>query len=143
MHIAMRRIHEPLRAQAWFEDRLAFTTDPVELEHLLKMNGKIIVVDVREWEDFVKGHIPGALNLPQDKWGNLDGTSRDKTHVFYGYTQACHLAARACLDFASRGYPVMELDGGFAAWKAADLDVEHEPINRLRRHCEHSMPRRH
>ena len=34
---------------------------------------------------------------------------------------------------ASQGYPVMELEGGFATWKEHDLDIEREPVNRLKR----------
>jgi hypothetical protein len=34
--------------------------------------------------------------------------------------------------FARQGFPVMELDGGFAVWKEYELDIEHEPANRLR-----------
>jgi len=38
-------------------------------------------------------------------------------NVVYCYSAVCHLAARACISFASRGFPVMEMDGGFEAWK--------------------------
>jgi rhodanese-related sulfurtransferase len=137
------RSHDPARARAWFEDKLAFTTGPVELDRMLKANEDIIVVDVREAADFAKGHVPGALSLPKDRWDSLAGMSRDKTYVFYCYTQTCHLAAEACAKYASRGYPVMELEGGFAAWNAADLDVERESFNRLRRTGERLMHRRH
>jgi hypothetical protein len=34
------------------------------------------------------------------------------------------LAANAALEFASRGFPVMELEGGFEAWKENELEVE-------------------
>jgi rhodanese-related sulfurtransferase len=136
-------MHDPARARAWFEDKLAFTTGPVELDRMLKSNENIVVVDVREAEDFAKGHVPGALNLPPEKWDTLEGVSRDKTHIFYCYTQACHLAAQACVKFANRGYQVMELEGGFTGWKAAELDVEREPINRLKRAGERLLHRRH
>ncbi len=136
------RLHDPGRARAWFEDKLAFTTGPVELERMIKSNENIVVVDVREPEDFAKGHVPGALSLPQDKWDTLGGMSREKTYIFYCYTQTCHLAAQACAKFAGRGYPVMEMEGGFAAWKAAELDIEREPINRLKRTGERLLHRR-
>lgn len=143
MQTTLSRTHDPARARAWFEDKLAFTTGPVELDHLLKANENIIVVDVRDAEDFAKGHIPGALSLPQERWDNLEGLSRDKTLIFYCYTQTCHLAAQACVKFANRGYPVMELEGGFAGWKSAELDIEREPVNRLKRVGERMLHRRH
>jgi rhodanese-related sulfurtransferase len=137
------RFHDPGRARAWFEDKLAFTTGPVELDQMLKSNENILVVDVREPEEFAKGHVPGALSLPQDRWDTLGGMSRDRTYIFYGHTQTSHLAAQACARFATRGYPVMEMEGGFAAWKAAELEVEREPINRLKRGGDRLLHRRH
>jgi rhodanese-related sulfurtransferase len=137
------RTHDAARARAWFEDKLAFTTGPVELDHMLKANENIVLVDVRETEDFARGHIPGAISLPRERWDSLEDMSRDKMHIFYCYTQACHLAAEACVKFANRGYPVMEMEGGFAAWKAAELDIEREPVNRLRRAGERLLHRRH
>ena len=143
MQTMLSRSHDPGRARAWFEDKLAFTTGPVELDRMLESGDNIVVVDVREANDFAKGHIPGALSLPQERWDSLDGLGRDKTHIFYCYTQACHLAAQACVKFANRGYPVMEMEGGFAAWKAAELDIEREPVNRLKRAGERLLHRRH
>jgi rhodanese-related sulfurtransferase len=110
---------------------MAFTTGPVELHRMLKSGENINVIDVRESEDFAKGHIQGAINLPKSEWSSLNGLSKDKTNVVYCYTAVCHLGAAACLEFASKGFPVMELDGGFDEWKENDLEVEGESLNRL------------
>jgi rhodanese-related sulfurtransferase len=139
----MSRIHPPSRAKAYFEDKLAFTTGPVELERWIKTGeDNLVVVDVREAEDFAKGHIPGAINVPKGRWDNPQGLSKDKTNVVYCYTQQCHLAANACVQFAGQGYPVMELEGGFEIWKEHDLDVEEESTNRFKPAAERSTPRR-
>jgi hypothetical protein len=45
---------------SFLEAKLAFTTRPAEVEHMIKSGGPIIVVDVREAEDYAKGHAPGA-----------------------------------------------------------------------------------
>jgi len=55
---------------------------------------------------------------------NPEGLQKDATNVVYCYTQQCHLAANACVRFASQGYPVMEMDGGFEAWQENGLDTE-------------------
>ena len=134
MQATMTHIHDPAKAKQYFEDKLAFTTGPVELDRWIKANeNNLIVVDVRMAEDFEKGHIPGAINLPKDQWNSLKGLSKDKTNVVYCYTQQCHLAANACVQFASRGYPVMELDGGFETWKENELETEEESANRLKK----------
>src|SRR6266849_1225153 len=134
MQTTMNRVHDPAKARAYFEDKLAFTTGPVELDKWIKTGEEnLVVVDVREAEDFAKGHIPGAIKIPKEKWGRPQGLARDKTNVVYCYTQQCHLAANACAQFASQGYPVMELEGGFATWKEHELDIEEESENRLRK----------
>jgi rhodanese-related sulfurtransferase len=133
MQSNINRIHSPEKAKAYFEDKLAFTTGPVELEKWMKSGeNNLVIVDVREAEDYAKGHIPGAINLPRENWGNPQGLSRDKTNVVYCYSQQCHLAANACVQFAGRGHPVMELEGGFAVWKEHDLETEEAPANRLK-----------
>jgi len=120
-------------AKAYFENKLAFTTGPVELERWIKTGeDNLVVVDVRAAEDFAKSHIPGAINLPKDKWGSLQGLDKNKTNVVYCYTQQCHLAANACVRFAGNGYPVMELDGGFEAWKEHELDIEEDSVHRFK-----------
>ena len=133
MQNTMNRIPDPARARTYFENKMAFTTGPVELNRMIESReNHINIVDVRAAEDFAKGHIPGAINLPKDSWENPQGLSKDKTNVVYCYSQVCHLAANACLGFASKGFPVMELEGGFETWKEYDMEVEGEPVNRLK-----------
>jgi rhodanese-related sulfurtransferase len=127
----MHRLHSPAAARRYFEDKLAFTLGPVELERWIKTGeDNLVVVDVREAEDFAKGHIPGAINLPKEKWDNPQGLSKEQTNVVYCYSQQCHLAANACVQFATRDYPVMELEGGFEGWKGSQFDIEEESVRR-------------
>ena len=117
-------ISDPQKAKEYFEANISFTTGPVELERMMKQGENINIVDVRAAEDYAEGHIPGAVNLPKDKWQTLEGLRKDKTNVLYCYSQVCHLAATSAVEFASKGYPVMELEGGFRAWKEHDMDIE-------------------
>jgi rhodanese-related sulfurtransferase len=114
----------PTEAKAFFKDKLAFTTGPVELERWMKTGEDIQVIDVREREDYRQGHIPGALNLPKAEWGTMEGLRKDKTNVIYCYSMVCHLAATACYRFASEGFPVMELEGGIDEWKEHGFPLE-------------------
>jgi rhodanese-related sulfurtransferase len=124
--------NDPAKARQFFADKIAFTTGPVELSHCLKDGGSVAVVDVRFPDDYAKGHIPGAINLPKDKWQTGQGLRKDAVNVLYCYTEQCHLAAFAAVEFAAKGYSVMEMQGGFEAWKASDLEIESEitPENR-------------
>lgn len=114
---------DPARAAAYFEDKLAFTTGPVELDRERKQGDRVIV-DVRAAEDYAQGHIPGAISLPEDKWGRFEGLDHERLNVVYCYSQACHLAAKAAVKFASQGYPVQELTGGFKGWQEHELEIE-------------------
>lgn len=116
-------VQDPAKAKAYFEDKMAFTTGPVELERMME-NKEVNVVDVRAAVDFSAGHIPGAISLPKDRWHTLEGLCEDKINVLYGYSQVCHLAATAAVEFAAKGFPVMELEGGWRWWKNDGFSVE-------------------
>ena len=105
-------------AKAFFAQKAAATTGPHELQGLLDNNADIVVVDVRYPGDFRKAHIPGAVNLPKGKWAAPKGLSKDRINVLYCYNQQCHLAAEAALELLAQGYPVVEMEGGFATWEA-------------------------
>jgi rhodanese-related sulfurtransferase len=132
METSMTQVIDPTRAKAFFEQKVAFTTGPVELDQLLKNDpNHVTVIDVREAEDFAKGHIPGAINVPKADWDSATELSKDKANVVYCYSQVCHLGAKACVAFASGGFPVMELEGGFEGWKEHDMQIEHHTASRL------------
>ena len=114
---------DPARAKEYFEHKMAFTTGPVELERAMKA-GEVNVVDVRAVEDYSKGHLPGAKSLPKPRWNTFEGLERDRPNVIYCYSQVCHLAATAAVEFAGKGYSVIELEGGFEGWKEHELPIE-------------------
>lgn len=116
-------INDPAKAKEYFEAKMAFTTGPVELERMIK-NNEVNVVDVRAAEDYAQGHIPSAINLPKDQWHTLKSLRKDKINVLYCYSHVCHLAATAAVEFARKGYPVMELEGGWRWWENNGFDIE-------------------
>jgi rhodanese-related sulfurtransferase len=117
------KIQDPQKARAYFESKVAFTTGPMELSQQLESHS-MNIVDVREAEDYEQGHIPGAINLPHGTWDNPRGLAKDKTNVVYCYSQQCRLAANVCVAFASKGFPVMELEGGFEVWEQHELPMK-------------------
>lgn len=115
--------NDPAKARAYFEERMAFTVTPLDLDAQLD-DGEVNVIDVRSADDYDRGHIPGAVNLPRERWGARDCLMQDKVNVIYGYSQTCRLAAAAAFEFAGAGFSVVELTGGFAAWKGPGLRIE-------------------
>jgi rhodanese-related sulfurtransferase len=111
-------------ALEYFEHKMAFTTGPAELDSVRKNTSEFTIIDVRAEKDFLEEHIPGAINLPKGSWETMEGLSQDKLNVVYCYSQVCHLAAAACIEFAKAGFKVLELEGGYAGWKNFGLEVE-------------------
>lgn len=98
---------------------------PQELHRQL---GKTSIIDVREPEEYEAGHLPGAVNIPRGLLEfRIDAhpilCDRDCTIVMQ-----CQSGGRSALATAvmqELGYKnVVNLAGGFAAWKAAGLPVE-------------------
>lgn len=116
--------NDPVKAQQYFQDKVTFTTGPIEVSRAIRQDQDIVIVDVRAAEDFAAAHIGGAVNLPHGTWNHPVGLSKDKLNVLYCYTHVCHLAAAACVELARQGYPVMEMEGGFLSWTKNNLPVE-------------------
>ena len=116
------------QAQAHFAAKNAFTTGPHELTGMIDRKADVVIVDVRLPADFRKAHVPGAVNLPNGRWTGAQaaaaGLGKDKLNLLYCYSQTCHLASEAAQILAKEGYPVMEVEGGFATWEANGYPVE-------------------
>lgn len=118
------RIGERNREMKFFRDKLAFTLGPAELHHRMEKQEDVMILDVRAEDDYRKGHIPGAINLPRENWESFRGLNLTAPHIVYCYSQQCHLAAAACLKLATKGLRVMELEGGMEAWRQFGYQVE-------------------
>ena len=105
-------------AREHFAAKQSFTTGPHELLGMIDGKEDVVIVDVRFPTDYRKSHIPGAVNLPRGKWQTGAGLSKEKPNVLYCYNQTCHMAAEAALELLAQGYPVVEMEGGFATWEA-------------------------
>ncbi len=118
-------------AVKYFEDELNFTASPGDLKKVSegKLDGTII--DLRRKEDFDRGHVPHAINIPFDKYDGFEGKqtefpglSKNEINYLYCYNLLCNLSQKAAKKFASLGYPVKEVKGGFTTWKEYNYPVE-------------------
>ncbi|HEY2810955.1 MAG TPA: rhodanese-like domain-containing protein [Rhabdochlamydiaceae bacterium] len=125
------KIQDTQAAAKYFEDKLNYEAPPGTLKKILdgKLNG--VIIDLRKKEDFDNGHIPGAINIPFDKYDNFEGLqtefpelSKNKINYLYCYELLCNLSQKAAKKFASLGYPVKEVEGGFKAWQEHNYPIE-------------------
>jgi rhodanese-related sulfurtransferase len=97
---------------------------PLELEALRSSGQAPVVIDVRTAGEYASGHIPGAIHIPFDEVA----TRISEVEAPNGVALYCMMGPRARKGEAAllgAGYTsVRHLDGGLAAWKAADLPVE-------------------
>ena len=98
---------------------------PGELQARMSGGEQIVVIDVREPDEFARGKIPGAYTIPRGVLEmQVDGRlPLDTTVVLY-----CGGGARSALaakSLADMGYDKVEnLRGGWGAWVNSGLPVE-------------------
>ncbi|MDJ0793352.1 MAG: rhodanese-like domain-containing protein [Woeseiaceae bacterium] len=97
------------------------------------LNSDTILVDIREPEEYARGHIPGAIHVPR---GMLEfqilktlehiGATTDPADadmvLYCGTGGRSALAAKSMDDMGFRN--VRSMDGGIVAWNEAGLPVD-------------------
>jgi sulfur-carrier protein adenylyltransferase/sulfurtransferase len=99
--------------------------EPGQLQSRLENGEQIVVIDVREPDEFARGKVPGAYTIPRGVLeGQVDGRlPRESTVVLYCAGGA--RSALACKSLAEMGYTRVEnLQGGFSNWVKAGMPVE-------------------
>lgn len=105
------------KAEKFFTKQMAYTLGPMELKSMIDDNKNIVILDVRDKEDFDEAHVPNAVSMPRKEMDTrYEELSKDNLHIVYCYNQQCHLGLCACRFLATKGIPCMHMDGGFKSW---------------------------
>ena len=85
-----------------------------------------LLLDVRSREEFAKGHVPGAVNIPHDELaGRLGELPGGKDRALVVYCESGRRAGRAESLLAEQGYSNLHhLEGDMKAWRAAGRPTE-------------------
>lgn len=87
--------------------------------------GDVVVLDVRPVEEYLAGHVPGALSIPvgelADRIGELP---RDTEIVVYCRGEYCVLAYDAVRLLTGLGRRAVRLNDGMLEWRLSELPVE-------------------
>jgi molybdopterin/thiamine biosynthesis adenylyltransferase/rhodanese-related sulfurtransferase len=98
--------------------------DPADVNAVL--NDSVAIIDVRETEEFARGHLPGARHVPRSYLeSRIDGVVPDRSQrvILYCATgQRSALAANTLIN--ELGFEQVEsMTGGYTLWKDRGYDV--------------------
>lgn len=124
--VAERRIAEIDRlVKTYLTDRDSL--QPVGFDELLERvkAGTVVLLDVRPQQEFLSGHIAGAISIPHDELEQrLGELPRGKEIVAYCRGPYCVFADTAVRLLRDRRRKARRLVAGFPEWKTAGLPVE-------------------
>ena len=87
-------------------------------------SGDAILIDVRPREEYLAGHLPGALSIPvEELTARLKELNREQEIVAYCRGPYCMLSADAVRALSRRGFRARRLEDGVLEWRAAGLKV--------------------
>lgn len=85
-----------------------------EFEQKWKENN-LPLVDVREIDEWEKGHLDGAIHVPLSNL-SAEKNKLDKSQEYYVMCHSGARSAKACQQLAQEGYNVINVMGGISAW---------------------------
>ncbi len=96
-----------------------------DVKKMIDNKEKIIILDVRDKEEFETGYIPGAINLSRGmlefKIATMVPDKKAKIIVYCGIDLRGPVATKTLNDF---GYEnAVNINGGLKAWKAAGYPI--------------------
>jgi rhodanese-related sulfurtransferase len=131
MLAAMSRVGEAHIAEIERIVRLYFLAkddfEPIAATELLDRarKGLVTVLDVRPPEEFVSGHVPGALNIPVEQLTRrLRELPKGKEVVAYCRGPFCLMSFEAVQLLRKKGLKARRLRDGMPEWRLAGLPVE-------------------
>jgi ArsR family transcriptional regulator len=101
--------------------------EPVSRTQLLDRlrAGEVTLLDVRPEDEFARGHLPGAVNVPLAQLARrLAELPPGREVVAYCRGPWCVLSFEAVALLRRQGYQVRRLEDGYPEWKVAGLPVE-------------------
>lgn len=92
-----------------------------ELAQDLK-NGEVVLIDIREQEEFLGGHIPGSVFIPRGFLElRIESVLPDRMRKIWLYCGGGNRSALAARSLQEMGYcNVVSLRGGFSQWRKED-----------------------
>ncbi len=114
---------ERMRREFLEERGVESSSDTKELMERVR-NGEAILVDFRPREEYVAGHIPGAISLPYEEFDHrIKDIPKDKEIIAYCRGPYCAAAIEAVRRLREQGFKAERLEEGVIEWKARGYDL--------------------
>jgi rhodanese-related sulfurtransferase/DNA-binding MarR family transcriptional regulator len=100
--------------------------EPVNRHSLLDKvrKGEVTVLDVRPQEEYLAGHVPGAISVPLEELKRrLSELPRGQEIVAYCRGPYCVLAVQAVEILRKRGFRALRMEEGVQDWRAMGFRV--------------------
>ena len=89
-----------------------------EAARMMKIERDYIILDVRTAEEFADGHIPGAVNIPNEEIGTAEiAKLPNKSQLILVYCKSGRRSKLAAEKLAKLGYTNIVEFGGILDWK--------------------------
>ena len=129
-------LYKPQQLKATTDSTISSVSEPLFIDinqaEQLFHEGKAIFIDARHEEDFVLGHIKGALPLPIDsiekKPEKLRAIPKETMIITYCSGEECALSTDLGFKLASLGYQNVRIFfSGWIEWQRRNLPIETGP----------------
>lgn len=91
-----------------------------EMDQLYRKKPNTKILDVREEDEYVSGHIPGATSMPLSSFAE-QLNELDKHQTYHVICYSGSRSGMACQFLAKSGYQATNIIGGMSAWRG-DLE---------------------
>lgn len=133
--VALQAAGSPVVAGIAGQGQAATMPRPVTLDelHALLRSSAPLLIDARDHEAWLAGHLPGAISLPFEGWpGQLErvkGLPNDRWLVCYCDGGGCELSELLAQALVQQGFTrVAVFRGGIAEWQASGGSVTGEEV---------------
>ena len=107
------------------------TVKPAEFNLAYEANDNALLIDVREFFEYKKLRIPGAVNIPSSGNLQISADSIDKNIPLFFYCTSGFRSKRVSKFFADEGFTkVYNLDGGINGWKEGGMKMERKKVKK-------------
>jgi phage shock protein E len=104
---------------------------PAEFSHVMDTAAKVMLIDVREYFEFKKKRIRGAVNIPSSGSFKTSADTIDRSRSLCLYCTSGFRSKRMAKGFYDEGFRrLYSLDGGINGWKKEGFPVDKKKIRK-------------